>query len=144
MYARPGLANSIEYLKDSPPRRDNFRHHFAMPEEDQPTAHEPGEQEVCLRVGHHLRQLAERLDPPSFELLLKVMSGINLAFAQRNRHVDVDLTPAERELYTPQLQQELVTLLELARLPRDSIVTGPLTPDDAAEPAAGCPPRDRS
>lgn len=69
------------------------------------------------RVGQQLALLAERLDPESFALLLKVMSGVNRALAGSDRRIDVELTPEERELLTPQLQREVVALLEAAGHP---------------------------
>ncbi|MBA0049573.1 hypothetical protein E0L36_01195 [Streptomyces sp. AJS327] len=98
------------------------------------------DEETCQRAGHHLRMLAERLDPPSFELLLKVMSGINRAFAHRDQPIDLDLTPEERALYTPRLQEELLTLLELSRLPRSRVRTEPLPDTPNAPPPSGGPP----
>lgn len=66
------------------------------------------------RVGQQLALLAERLDPESFALLLKVMSGVNRALAGSDRRIDVELTPEERALLTPQLQRDVVALLETA------------------------------
>ncbi|MFG3259129.1 hypothetical protein [Streptomyces sp. NPDC048172] len=91
-----------------------------MPQED---PHGPREQEVRLRVGARLRDLAERLDPASFELLLKLMSGVNAAFDRRNEPIDIQMTPEERALYTPVLERELVALLELASVPPERIHT---------------------
>ncbi|MDJ1133225.1 hypothetical protein [Streptomyces iconiensis] len=92
-----------------------------------------GEEAVRLRVGQRLRELAQRLDQPSFALLLKVLGGVNAAFAHRNEEVAIDLTEEERALYTPELQGELVTLLELASFPRQHVRLDdhPLSPPDA-------------
>ncbi|NGO71185.1 hypothetical protein [Streptomyces boncukensis] len=93
-----------------------------MPQDDE--EHVPAVREAGLRVEHRLRDLAERLDPASFELLLKVMSGVNAAFARRSAPIDIELTDQERELYTPALQREVAALLELARVPPDRVRTG--------------------
>ncbi|MBR7677936.1 hypothetical protein [Streptomyces daliensis] len=77
--------------------------------------------EIQFRVGRHIAELAERLDPDSFALFLKVMAGLNRAFAQHNQYVDIELTPEEQELCTPQFQRELVTLLEKTGIPSDRV-----------------------
>lgn len=75
-----------------------------------------------LRVWEHLADLAERLDPDSFQLFLKVLSGVNEAFARRDRRVEIKLSPQDMELYTPQLQRELTALMEKASFPANRIV----------------------
>ncbi|MGW8380013.1 hypothetical protein [Streptomyces sp. ODS28] len=75
-----------------------------------------------LRVWEHLADLAERLDPDSFALFLKVLSGVNAAFARRNDRVELALTPEEQRLYTPQLEREVANLLEKASFPSNRIV----------------------
>lgn len=79
------------------------------------------EEAVRLRVGERLRELSLSLDAPSFALLLKVLGGVNAAFAQHDEGVEIDLNEEERALYTPELRRELLTLLELACFPRQLV-----------------------
>lgn len=81
-----------------------------------------------LRVERHLADVEKRLSPDSFALFLKVVSGLSRAFGRHNQHVDIDLTPAERDLYTPEFQQEVVRLLEKADFPASRIVTDRFVP----------------
>lgn len=92
-----------------------------------------------LRVWEHLAELAERLDPDSFALFLKVVSGLNSAFSQRNQRVEVRLTPQELQLYTPLLERELTALLEKASTPSNRIIADivPTGRDDDAAAGAG-------
>lgn len=72
-----------------------------------------GDPEARLRrMGQRVAGLAERLDPDSFAVLLKVLSGLNTAFARPGGPVDVPLAPEERALLTPQLRREIAGLLE--------------------------------
>ncbi|NLU66557.1 hypothetical protein [Streptomyces sp. HNM0574] len=101
------------------------------PEGPLPVGEQPGAEDELIRdgdgvrlsVGMHLADLAERLDPDTFTLFLKIMGGLGRAFAQRNQQVDVEMTPAERALYTPELQRELVRLLEKAGVPAEHVVS---------------------
>lgn len=95
--------------------------------------------EVRLRVEQHLAGLAERMDPDSFSLFLRIMSGLGRAFSRHNRHVDIELTPEERALYTPEFQKELVRLLEKADFPASRVVT-----DDTDSPDDGRAGRDEA
>ncbi|WP_344566498.1 hypothetical protein [Streptomyces axinellae] len=87
------------------------------------------EREVRQRVGLRLRELSDQLDRPSYDLLLRVLGGVNAAFARRNEHIELEMTPRERALYTPALQRELVSLLELACFPRQLVHTDDCPPD---------------
>ncbi|WP_326690092.1 MULTISPECIES: hypothetical protein [unclassified Streptomyces] len=88
------------------------------------------EHEVRVRVGLRLRELSHQLDRPSYDLLLRVLGGVNTAFTRRNEHVELEMTPEERALYTPELQRELVRLLELASFPRQRVHTDDRPPPD--------------
>jgi hypothetical protein len=89
------------------------------------------ERDVRLRVGLRLRELSDQLDRPSYDLLLRVLGGVNAAFTRRNEHVELEMTPEERALYTPELQRELVRLLEMACIPPQRVRT-----DDCPPPGA--------
>jgi len=109
----------------------------AAPADDAAEAQADAREAVCRRVGRQLALLAERLDPEAFAVLLKVMSGVNKALAQRDGHIDVALTSEERALLTPQLQREVVALLEAAGHPARVEVAGALPDGSAADSGDG-------
>jgi hypothetical protein len=80
--------------------------------------------DIRLRVERHLAELSKRMEPEAFALFLRIVGGLGRAFGRHNRHVDIDLTPAERALYTPEFQQEITRLLEKADFPASRIVAG--------------------
>lgn len=118
-----------------------------MPPEEDPTQRADrtsrGTTDTHYRAQVYLRQLAERLDPPSFDLLLKILSGVNAAFARRDQSVDLAMTDEERALYTPELRDALTHLLELAGFRRPmmlaGIAEGPVEPP-APEAHSDAPP----
>ncbi|HZG04730.1 MAG TPA: hypothetical protein VE546_14350 [Streptomyces sp.] len=79
--------------------------------------------ETHRRVREYLRDLEERLDPAAFALFLRVVGGVNAALRRQGGHVDVELTPQERDLFVAELQHELVALLGLLGFPGDRITT---------------------
>lgn len=82
------------------------------------------EQAVRLRVGRRLHELSVRLDAPSYALLLKMLRGINAAFASPDGAVELELTAHEQALCTEELRDELLALLELSHLPHSSVRLG--------------------
>ncbi|MEV0735442.1 hypothetical protein AB0I51_05630 [Streptomyces sp. NPDC050549] len=60
-----------------------------------------------------LSELQSSLDPESYELLLRILKGTNDALVHRNADVDIDLSPREQELFTPEFGQQLHQLLNL-------------------------------
>ncbi|KAF4406349.1 MULTISPECIES: hypothetical protein [Streptomyces] len=75
-----------------------------------------------VRLRAHLEDLRDRLDPASYHLLTKILRGVEAALAAGGGDVEIDLPEAERELFTPQLQRELRTVMGLLDFAEDSVV----------------------
>jgi hypothetical protein len=61
----------------------------------------------------YLSELQSSLDPESYELLLRILKGTNDALVHRNADIDIDLSPREQELFTPEFGERLHRLLDL-------------------------------
>ncbi|KPI02184.1 hypothetical protein OK074_5368 [Actinobacteria bacterium OK074] len=60
-----------------------------------------------------LAELQSSLDAESYELLLRILKGTNEAFVRRNTDIDINLSPREQELFTPEFGERLSQLLSL-------------------------------
>lgn len=69
--------------------------------------------DAARRFAARLAELSHRLDAETYDVLLKILRGINAAFAQRGSGVDIGFTKRERELFTPEVAQEVAQLMEL-------------------------------
>jgi hypothetical protein len=67
------------------------------------------------RFGRRLGELGARLDEESFAVLLRVLNGFNEAIKWRSPGLDIQLTPRERELLTPDLMRDVVDLMGMLR-----------------------------
>ncbi|MFT2016990.1 hypothetical protein ACMA1D_14245 [Streptomyces sp. 796.1] len=76
-----------------------------------PAAPEPSERAERLR--QHLSDLAQRIDPPSLELLMRLLRELSVSPAVRGGTYELGMGPEERELFTPDLQAELLVLFGL-------------------------------
>ncbi|MDX2935937.1 hypothetical protein [Streptomyces ipomoeae] len=60
----------------------------------------------------YLAELQGSLDPESYALLLRILKGTNDALSHRNVDIDIQLSPREQELFTPEFGQKLRRLLD--------------------------------
>ncbi|MES4904031.1 MULTISPECIES: hypothetical protein [unclassified Streptomyces] len=76
--------------------------------------------ERAKQFAHRLAELQSRLDPDSYDLLLRILRGINDAIVHRRDgdsggvdSVDVAFSPRDQDRFTPALGQELTELTSL-------------------------------
>lgn len=72
--------------------------------------------ERAKQFALHLAELQSRLDPASYDLLLRILHGINDAIVGRSSGstgIDVPFTAVDRDLFTPALGRELAKLTSL-------------------------------
>ncbi|MFI0776685.1 hypothetical protein [Streptomyces sp. NPDC021212] len=73
--------------------------------------------ERARQFALHLAELQSRLDPASYDLLLRILHGINDAIVGRSAGgptgIDVPFTALDRDLFTPALGRELAELTSL-------------------------------
>ncbi len=75
------------------------------------------------RLDHHIESLRARLPAGQFILLMRVFNAC--LTGGRGGAARLHLTPHEHELFTEEVQGEIVTLMSLA-LPRSSAAPAPL------------------
>ncbi|WP_055551761.1 hypothetical protein [Streptomyces sp. NBRC 110028] len=73
--------------------------------------------ERAQQFALHLAELQSRLDPASYDLLLRILHGVNEAIVGRSSGgatgIDVPVTALDRDLFTPALGRELAELTSL-------------------------------
>ncbi|NUS89317.1 MAG: hypothetical protein HOY75_43115 [Streptomyces sp.] len=76
--------------------------------------------ERAKQFAHRLAELQNRLDPDSYDLLLRILRGINDAIvhrrdggSDRGGSVDVAFSPRDQDRFTPALGRELEELTSL-------------------------------
>lgn len=69
--------------------------------------------ESTKQFALYLSELQSGLDPESYELLLRILKGTNDALVHRNVDIDIELSPREQELFTPEFGRRLNQLLDL-------------------------------
>ncbi|MGY0056048.1 hypothetical protein ACWY4P_05720 [Streptomyces sp. LZ34] len=71
--------------------------------------------ERAKQFAHRLAELQNRLDPDSYDLLLRILRGINDAIVHRGDGdgIDVAFSPRDQDRFTPALGQELAELTSL-------------------------------
>ncbi|MFF7651254.1 hypothetical protein ACFZCY_15590 [Streptomyces sp. NPDC007983] len=73
--------------------------------------------ERAKQFALHLAELQSRLDPASYDLLLRILHGVNEAIVGRSSGgatgIDVPFTALDRDLFTPALGRELAELTSL-------------------------------
>ncbi|MDW6058410.1 hypothetical protein SAZ11_10375 [Streptomyces sp. FXJ1.4098] len=75
--------------------------------------------ERAKQFAHRLAELQYRLDPDSYDLLLRILRGINDAIVHRrdggsdSGSVDVAFSPRDQDRFTPALSRELEELTSL-------------------------------
>ncbi|MGW3568166.1 hypothetical protein ACWDSL_30675 [Streptomyces sp. NPDC000941] len=77
--------------------------------------------ERAKQFAHRLAELQNRLDPDSYDLLLRILRGINDAIVHRRDggsdsgggSVDVEFSPRDQDRFTPALGRELEELTSL-------------------------------
>ncbi|UGY94215.1 hypothetical protein [Streptomyces gobiensis] len=77
--------------------------------------------DAARRFAVRLAELSQRFDAETYEVLLKILRGVNAAFAQRGTGVDVGFTDRERELFTPEVAWEVARLMELLSTPGSGV-----------------------
>jgi hypothetical protein len=73
--------------------------------------------DAARRFAVRLSELSRRFDAETYEVLLKILRGVNTAFAERGTGVDIGFTERERELFTPEVAHEVARLMELLVTP---------------------------
>lgn len=71
--------------------------------------------ERAKQFAHRLAELRNRLDPDSYDLLLRILRGINDAIVHRTDgdSVNVEFSPQDQDRFTPAFGQELAELTSL-------------------------------
>ncbi|MER7790541.1 hypothetical protein [Streptomyces sp. NPDC097640] len=73
--------------------------------------------ERAKQFAYRLAELQNRLDPDSYDLLLRILRGINDAIMHRSDgvsdSVDVEFSPQDQDRFTPAFGEELAELTSL-------------------------------
>ncbi|MDT0546411.1 MULTISPECIES: hypothetical protein [Streptomyces] len=69
--------------------------------------------ERAKQFAYRLAELRNRLDPDSYDLLLRILRGINDAILHRTDGIEVPFSPRDQDRFTPAFGQELAELTSL-------------------------------
>ncbi|MFC0601039.1 hypothetical protein [Streptomyces palmae] len=82
----------------------------------------PERSERTERLRRYLAELQERVEPRSLELLIRLLHEVSTSPAVHGGTYELGMGPAERELFTPALQAELLVLFGLLTTQEERVV----------------------
>jgi hypothetical protein len=87
---------------------------------DRDERHEHSERDE--RLSRYLTELQDRIDPRSMELLMRLLREVSTSPAAPGGTYELGMGPAEKELFTPALQAELLVLFGLLSAQDERVV----------------------